>query len=121
MRPLALLMMMLMALPVAAQAPHLPDRNRHQPSLPAGGSAAPEGTAQAIPEDSGGPDAYRAVFLGGTRCLLEAFPGTRLLFASGYDPRSVNQATEGLGQADLLMKPFGIPDLLGKVREILDR
>ena len=24
-------------------------------------------------------------------------------------------------QADLLMKPFGIPELLGKVREILDR
>jgi PAS domain S-box-containing protein len=48
-------------------------------------------------------------------------PEIKLLFASGYDPRSVNLETEGLDQADLLMKPFGIPELLGKVREILDR
>jgi hypothetical protein len=45
-------------LPVAAQAPHLPDRNRREPSLSAGGSAAVEKPAQTIPEDTGGPDTF---------------------------------------------------------------
>ena len=45
----------------------------------------------------------------------------RILFASGYDPASVGREIRDLGGADLLMKPFGIPELLGKVREILDQ
>ncbi|MEN8006907.1 MAG: ATP-binding protein [Candidatus Krumholzibacteriota bacterium] len=48
-------------------------------------------------------------------------PGIRLLFASGYDPASIGGEARAVDQADLLMKPFGIPELLGKVREILDR
>jgi len=48
-------------------------------------------------------------------------PDALLLFASGYDPDSVTSHGDNLGQAELLMKPFGIPELLGKVREILDR
>jgi DNA-binding response OmpR family regulator len=43
-----------------------------------------------------------------------------ILFASGYDPTSVNKELSDLDGADLLMKPFGIPELLKKVREILD-
>ncbi len=53
--------------------------------------------------------------------ILQHKADTRLLFASGYDPGSVGQETNGLDHADLLMKPFGIPELLGKVREVLDR
>jgi len=45
----------------------------------------------------------------------------RILFASGYDPASVGREIRDLDGADLLMKPFGIPELLGKVREILDQ
>jgi CheY-like chemotaxis protein len=45
----------------------------------------------------------------------------RILFASGYDPTSVGEEIRNLDRADLLIKPFGIPELLGKVREILDR
>ncbi len=45
----------------------------------------------------------------------------RILFASGYDPTSVGTEIRDLEGADLLMKPFGIPELLGKVRDILDR
>jgi PAS domain S-box-containing protein len=48
-------------------------------------------------------------------------PEIRILFASGYDPASVGQEVQDLPGTDLLMKPFGIPDLLSKVREILDR
>ena len=40
----------------------------------------------------GGPDAYRAVFLRGTRHLLAAFPGSRLLFTSST---SVYGQTDG--------------------------
>ncbi len=47
--------------------------------------------------------------------------GIPILFASGYDPTSVGKEIRDLDRADLLMKPFGIPELLGKVREILDR
>jgi len=45
----------------------------------------------------------------------------RILFASGYDPTSVGSEILDLEGVDLLMKPFGIPELLGKVRELLDR
>ncbi len=45
----------------------------------------------------------------------------KILFASGYDPTSVGREIRELDGADLLMKPFGIPELLGKVREILDQ
>ena len=45
----------------------------------------------------------------------------RILFASGYDPTSLGREIQELDGADLLMKPFGIPELLGKVREILDQ
>jgi PAS domain S-box-containing protein len=45
----------------------------------------------------------------------------RILFASGYDPVSEDKKISGMAEADILMKPFGIPELLGKVREILDR
>ncbi len=45
----------------------------------------------------------------------------RILFASGYDPANVGKEIRELGGADLLMKPFGIPELLGKVRELLDQ
>ena len=45
----------------------------------------------------------------------------RILFASGYDPTSVGREIRELDGADILMKPFGIPELLGKVREILDQ
>ena len=45
----------------------------------------------------------------------------RILFASGYDPASVGSEIRALEGTDLLMKPFGIPELLGKVRELLDR
>ena len=53
--------------------------------------------------------------------ILQIKTGIPLLFASGYDPTSVGQEIQGVGDFDLLMKPFGIPDLLAKVREILDR
>ncbi len=53
--------------------------------------------------------------------ILQIMPGIRILFASGYDPTSVGKEIQGLADGDLLMKPFGIPDLLAKVREILDR
>jgi DNA-binding response OmpR family regulator len=45
----------------------------------------------------------------------------RILFASGYDPTSVGSEILDLEGVDLLMKPFGITELLGKVRELLDR
>ncbi len=44
-----------------------------------------------------------------------------ILFASGYDPTSVDKQISDMDATDLLMKPFGIPELLGKVRDILDR
>ena len=44
-----------------------------------------------------------------------------ILFASGYDPTSLDRKISDLDGTDLLMKPFGIPELLGKVRDILDR
>jgi len=40
----------------------------------------------------GGPDAYRAVFVGGTRHLIDAFPGTPVLFTSST---SVYPQTDG--------------------------
>jgi len=44
-----------------------------------------------------------------------------ILFASGYDPTSVGREISDLDGVDILMKPFGIPELLGKVRELLDQ
>ena len=53
--------------------------------------------------------------------IREARSDVRILFASGYDPTSVGHVTASIQETDLLMKPFGIPELLGKVREVLDR
>jgi PAS domain S-box-containing protein len=44
----------------------------------------------------------------------------RILFASGYDPTTVGKEISDLDRSNLLMKPFGIPELFQKVREILD-
>jgi CheY-like chemotaxis protein len=44
----------------------------------------------------------------------------RILFASGYDPVSMDEKISARDTADILVKPFGIPELLGKVREVLD-
>ncbi len=48
-------------------------------------------------------------------------PDIPVLFASGYDPATL--AGEGLptDQQNILMKPYGITDLLHKVRQILDQ
>jgi len=57
---LSLLLVLVAAgtVPIAAQAPHPLDPSSHEPFLPAGGRAAPEEPAQAIPEGTGGPDTF---------------------------------------------------------------
>lgn len=58
----------------------------------AGAIPAPDFIVHCASSGRGGPDAYRAVYLGGCRHLLEAFPGVPLLFTSST---SVYGQTDG--------------------------
>ncbi len=48
-------------------------------------------------------------------------PKVPILFASGYDPATMAAECDLPAGTDILLKPYGIPDLLQKVRELLDR
>jgi len=53
--------------------------------------------------------------------ILAMRPEVPILFASGYDPTSIVDNGKLPEGAEILMKPYGIPDLLRKVREVIDR
>jgi PAS domain S-box-containing protein len=48
-------------------------------------------------------------------------PGVPVLFASGYDPATLEGEGLPADVQDILMKPYGIPELLRMIRRILDR
>ncbi len=74
--------------------------NEHAADLSSAGSIAaladtiprPDAILHCASSGRGGPDAYRAVYLGGCRHLLDAFPGVPLLFTSST---SVYAQTDG--------------------------
>ena len=62
--------------------------------------------------------------MGGLKCLeriMARDPRTRVLVASGYSTRNQAEQTRSRGASGFLPKPYRLPDLLGRVREILDR
>lgn len=53
--------------------------------------------------------------------IMALRPDMPILFASGFDPATLAADGPPIDEQDILMKPYGIPDLLHKVREVLDR
>ncbi len=53
--------------------------------------------------------------------IRELKPEMPIMFASGFDPATLMADGPPIDERDILMKPYGISDLLGKVREVLDR
>jgi two-component system, cell cycle sensor histidine kinase and response regulator CckA len=55
------------------------------------------------------------------RRIRETYPGSRILFASGYSQDAVDGELDLDGDVELLEKPYEVHDLLRKVRRALDR
>lgn len=53
--------------------------------------------------------------------IMEMSPGTRVLVASGYSSQGLESELLAAGASGFLQKPYKLPELLEKVRAILDR
>lgn len=62
--------------------------------------------------------------MGGARCLTHLTDRDRpprVIVASGYSPKGTVRETLQQGARGLVAEPFLLPDLLQKVREVLDQ
>ncbi len=62
--------------------------------------------------------------MGGHKCLVELVkisPGVRVLITSGFSFNGQVRETLEHGAAGFLGKPFQVPELLAKVRDVLDK
>ena len=61
--------------------------------------------------------------IGGKRCLevlRNMDPNVKVLIITGYTQRGMTQELKDAGARDFILKPFDTPQLLEKIRKIID-